>query len=346
MTLPAPTPAPAVTEDVAWFPMLESSAVGAARRSAMKLAERLGLSPGRAGEIGIAITEACTNVVKHADDGALLLRAVRHDAGAVVEFLVLDRGPGMPDVELAIRDGHSTTNTLGIGLGAIDRLADSWDAYSAPSRGTVLVAAFGERKPGARASDTRAAPIEGLTRPMTGEQVCGDGYATRAINGRLQVLLCDGLGHGPLAARATGDALRLFGSCANTGPIDVMKALHSGLSHTRGVAAAVADIDIAAGIVRFAGIGNISSAVLAERRRGMISSPGIVGHQMPHVREYVYDLPPGSLVVLHSDGLQDRWDIATYSGLKRHRPLTVAAALLRDAGLRRDDASVVVAKAG
>jgi hypothetical protein len=77
----------------------------------------------------------------------------------------------------------------------------------------------------------------------------------------------------------------------------------------------------------------------------MISSPGIVGHQMPRVQEYEYDLPPGSPIVLHSDGLQERWDFAAYPGLARHRPLTVAATLLRDAGLRRDDASVVVAKA-
>jgi anti-sigma regulatory factor (Ser/Thr protein kinase) len=345
MTLPPATPAPPVTEDVAWFRIEEPSAVGAARRAAMQLAERLGIGPGRTGEVGIAVTEACTNLVKHATDGSLLLRAVRYEAGGMVEFLVVDRGPGMPNVSAVVQDGHSSTGTLGIGLGAIDRLADAWDVYSAPAGGTVLVAALGERRAGAGPVAPPASPVEGLTRPMTGESVCGDGYAVRQAGGRLQVLLCDGLGHGPLAARATGEALRIFGACADSGPVDLLKAVHGGLSHTRGVAAALADIDFAAGRVRFAGIGNISAAVVGERRRGMISSPGIVGHQLGRVQEYMYDLPVGSLVVLHSDGLQERWDFSAYPGLARHRPLTVAATLLRDAGLRRDDASIVVAKA-
>ncbi|MDQ1673822.1 MAG: hypothetical protein QOC98_2384 [Frankiaceae bacterium] len=344
MTRPTPAPAPAVAEDVAWFRIAEPSAVGAARRAAMQLAGRLGFTDGRTGEVGIAVTEAGTNLIKHATEGSLLLRAVRHDTGAMVEFLAVDSGPGMPDMDVAVQDGHTTTGTLGIGLGAIYRLADAWDAYSAPARGTVLVAGFGDRRTGGWSGASSPPLVEGLTRPMTGEEVCGDGFAVRRTGHGLQVLLCDGLGHGPLAARATQEALRLFMSCAATDPVGVLKTLHRGLSHTRGVAAAIADLDPAARRVRFAGIGNISAAVVAERRRGMISAPGIVGHQLPRVQEYQYDLPAGSPVVLHSDGLQDRWDFAAYPGLARHRPLTVAATLLRDAGLRRDDASVVVAK--
>jgi serine phosphatase RsbU (regulator of sigma subunit) len=181
---------------------------------------------------------------------------------------------------------------------------------------------------------------------MTGEEVCGDGYAMRQDDGRLQILLCDGLGHGPLAARATAEALRLFRNSPGLGPPALLRVLHAGLTHTRGLAAAVADIDSSARQVTFAGVGNISASIVADRRRGMISSPGIVGHQMTNTREYRYDLPPGSLVVLHSDGLRDRWDLSAYPGLTLHRPLTVAATLLRDAGLRRDDASAVVARGG
>jgi hypothetical protein len=60
------------------------------------------------------------------------------------------------------------------------------------------------------------------------------------------------------------------------------------------------------------------------------------------MREFDYPLPDGALVVLHSDGLTERWNLADYPGLTTRAAVTIAATLLRDAGRRRDDASVLV----
>lgn len=140
---------PGTTQDVAWLALDDPSAVGAARRAAEQLADRLGLNAGRVAEIGLAVTEIATNVHRHAGGGALLLRAVRTVAAAALEVVALDSGPGMHDVPAARRDGHSTGGTLGIGLGSIGRLADLLEIDSEPARGTVLVARFG---PGDRKS--------------------------------------------------------------------------------------------------------------------------------------------------------------------------------------------------
>jgi Stage II sporulation protein E (SpoIIE) len=116
------------------------------------------------------------------------------------------------------------------------------------------------------------------------------------------------------------------------------------LAHTRG--AVVAVVDLVGEVVRFAGLGNISAWVAGPAgRRAMTSLPGIVGHQRREIREFEYRLPPGAVVVLHTDGVTDRWDLAAYPGLVSHQPVLVAATLLRDAGVRRDDAGVLVAKA-
>jgi Stage II sporulation protein E (SpoIIE) len=79
-------------------------------------------------------------------------------------------------------------------------------------------------------------------------------------------------------------------------------------------------------------------------RRGLVSLPGIVGHQKRQIREYEYPLPPGAVLVMHSDGLVDRWNPADVPGLFTHSPQVIAATLLRDAGTRRDDAGVLVAR--
>lgn len=72
--------------------------------------------------------------------------------------------------------------------------------------------------------------------------------------------------------------------------------------------------------------------------------PGIAGHQRRQVREYDYPLVPGSVVLMHTDGVVDRWTAADYPGLLTRSPAVIAATVLRDAGTRRDDAGVLVAR--
>ncbi|GAA4799794.1 anti-sigma regulatory factor [Streptomyces ziwulingensis] len=339
-------------EDVAWFrdgPSFSASARGAAAT----LARRLGFSSHRAGEVALAVTEAATNVNRHAVDGALLLRAVRTAAEAGVEFLTVDSGPGIPDVDAALADGTSSAGTLGIGLGAVSRLADHFDLHSVPGRGTVMTAQFWPRATDVRGVPAKPdpAPASGLTRPISGETVCGDAWAVRSVpdNGpdghALMVMLCDGLGHGPLAERASRAAVRAFQDTRDLRPEGALEAVHRALRGTRGGAVAVARIEPAAGRLLYCGIGNVSGFLVGEDgRRALLSAPGIVGAHMRRLRTFEERLPEHGALVMHSDGLTERWDQATLPGLLRHSPLVVAGQLLREAAVRRDDASVVVVK--
>ena len=269
-----------------WFRVEAAGTAAAVRRNAERLAEELGLDERRRADLSIVAAELAGNLVKHAEQGVLLLRPVRTVSEAGVEIVAIDSGPGMADVAHSIGDGHSTTGTLGIGLGAIVRQASWYDLYSVPGKGTVLAA---QLWPHAAPEPVWAA---GLVRPMAGEQVSGDGFAIREIEGRRQVLVCDGLGHGPLAAVATQEALRAFGAAPAVPPAAVVELLHRTMGHTRGAALAVAELDHDAGLVRYAGLGNISGTILAPdgSRRGMVSLPGIAGHQKRQIREYDYPL--------------------------------------------------------
>src|SRR4029079_15517273 len=98
--------------------------------------------------------------------------------------VTIDAGPGVRDVSAALRDGHSKAGTLGIGLGAIQRLADFADLYSRPGHGTSLVARFCASPP---VSQPRWA---GLIRPITGETECGDDYGAVEAARDGSALLC------------------------------------------------------------------------------------------------------------------------------------------------------------
>jgi hypothetical protein len=126
----------------------------------------------------------------------------------------------------------------------------------------------------------------------------------------------------------------------------VVEVLHRKLNHGRGAALAVAELDVDAGVLRYAGLGNISGTLFGAdgTRRGLVSLPGIAGHQRRQIREYDYPLAPGAVLLMHSDGVVDRWSPADYPGLLSHPPIVIAATVLRDAGTRRDDAGVVVAR--
>ncbi|MBM0226761.1 SpoIIE family protein phosphatase [Micromonospora sp. ATA51] len=323
-----------------WFRVEGSGAGSGARRAAERLGVQLGLGERRVADLAIVAAELTSNLVKHAQEGVLLLRPARRAGRAGVELVAIDSGPGMADLTVSSWDGHSTTGTLGIGLGAIARQATWYDGYSQPDRGTVLAVQVWS---GPAPEPSWAG---GLVRPITGEQVSGDGYGVRVAEGRHQVLVCDGLGHGPLAAAATEAALAAFRDAPATSPATVVQHLHRAIAHTRGAALAVAELDPAMGLLRYAGLGNIAAMIVVEgeRRRGLVSLPGIAGHQRPAVREYEYPFAAGARLVMHSDGVVDRWDLADYPGLLGRSPLVTAATLLRDAGTRRDDASVLVAQ--
>ncbi|HEX3468867.1 MAG TPA: ATP-binding protein [Candidatus Elarobacter sp.] len=329
-------------DDLEWIRIDDSSAPGQVRRRAAAVAERIGFSEHRTGEVAIAATELATNVQRHAQAGTVVVRERRAGAESAVELLVADSGPGFLDIDAIARDGTSTGGTLGIGLGAAIRLASWFDAHSVPGRGTVMVATFWPAHP-----PVPRPSLGAIVRAFDGEPVCGDAWASRTHGDATLLLLADGLGHGALAAAASNQAVRAFlGAPLGQTPGELLRGLHGALRATRGAAAAVVRLDPALAALTFAGVGNIAVWIDdGEQRRGLPSAPGIVGHNARTFRDLTVALSPDATVVMHSDGLTTKWDLAAYPGLRAHDPLLVAATLMRDAGIHHDDASVVVMRA-
>ena len=333
---PLQSPAP---QDMRWLRVEDASAVAAARNAALALADRLQFPATRADRVALAVTEAASNLHKHAQQGSLLLRIGRDGPAPGIELVTIDAGPGVPDVTAALRDGHSTAGTLGIGLGAIQRLADFTDLYSVPGHSTSLVARFCAIPPA-----TPPAPRwAGVTRAITGETECGDAYGAVLAGEAVTAVFCDGLGHGPLAAAAAAQGVTAVLDDPAGEPAALLERAHRRMSGTRGGAVGV--VRLSGGAVRFAGLGNVAASVLWHgRRKSMVSVPGIAGHQARAIRQFDYEVPPGAAVILHSDGVSSRWEAAGLPGLEARDPLLAAVVLLAEAGIHRDDAGVLVLK--
>ncbi len=321
--LKAPPP-----QDMRWLRVEDASAVAASRNAVLDMADRLQFPAARAGQLALAVTEAASNLHKHAREGSLLLCVNRDTQAPGIELVTVDAGPGLPDVSAALRDGHR-------------RLADFSDLYSVPGRGTALAARFRpERPPAGDRSPTRWA---GLIRPITGETECGDVYAAIQSGEVVTAVLCDGLGHGPLAAAAGAAGVTAVLDEPVGEPAALLERVHRRMSGTRG--GAVGIVQLTGQVARFAGLGNVAASILSDgSRKSMLSIPGIAGHQARTIRQFEYQAPPGAAVILHSDGISSRWEAAALPGLEARDPLLIAAMLLAEAGIHRDDAGVLVLK--
>ena len=323
--------------------VIESSQPSAGRFAARQAALDAGFNEDDSHRAGLIATELATNLVKHARDGELLIREIHDGPQREVEILAIDRGPGMPDVTHSLVDGYSTTGSPGTGLGAIRRLADDFDIYSEPTRGTVILA----RVRAGRAARSSSFPLAtgGVSVAMKGETVCGDGWQVLHRPKGALLIIADGLGHGLHASEASIAAIGTIDPRANGDLATRLRAMHDGLRHTRGAAAAIAEIQCESALVKFAGIGNISGAIHRPGvTRHTVSLNGTLGHEARTFREYSYPWESDAMLVMHSDGLGTHWSLDDYRGLHRRHPAVVAAVLYRDFSRQRDDVTVVVGR--
>jgi hypothetical protein len=250
----------------------------------------------------------------------------------------------MADLGRCMRDGYSTTGTRGTGLGAIARLSSGFELHSAPNAGTAVLAQLWARSP---EPDGPGGGVEVgvVSRPHPAEQVCGDAWAVEQASGRVQFVVADGLGHGPAAAAAARETVRIFRDNVRRTPAEILQTIHATLRSTRGAAVLVVQIDLVGRQVCCAGVGNISGSIVsASASRSLVSHNGTMGHAVRKVQEFLYPFPRGSLLVLHSDGLATSWRLDQYPGLAVHAPVLIAGVLYRDFKRGRDDVTVLAAR--
>lgn len=330
--------------------------VGALRRGVAAQAARLpGLPPGDA---ELVATELAMNVLRHTTGGYVLYRPT----GGGIELIAVDRGPGMPAAALPPvsapaagyphRAGRHGGAGLGVGLAGVRRRASTFDHYST-RRGTVVLVRLRPTGPG----PTGGWLWGGVNVPLGGTGESGDAWAVTA-DGCLSALIVDGLGHGPDAAVAARAAITLFGQVAVIGQQDLTRSpdarvtgfigqAHQAMRGTRGGVLGMSVIDPDHGRLTYAGVGNITGRIInGPQNQHLVSRSGALGTHLaaPPARLATYSWEPGATLVLASDGIDTRWDPASYPGLLHHHPVVVAATVHRDHTRGTDDATVLVVR--
>jgi len=320
----------------------DASHAGEARRQAVACAEEIGLNQSERGAVAIVVTEMTTNVVKHAAQGSIVISKIGGSESTGMRVLALDKGSGIRNMSDALQDGHSTVGSMGTGLGAIQRLAHNFEIYSAGS-GTVAVSEFWHQ--GKVPKDNSILNCGTVTLPFTGEEVNGDGWGTRKFGNCVAFMVVDGLGHGHGAAEAAREAEHILSEVQESTPTAILRDCHDALKKTRGAAMSVAVLDTEKQLLHFAGVGNVAAAIVSPAgSRSLTAYNGTLGHQTYKIREFDYPWNSDSILVMHSDGLNTRWNLNDYPGIWNKQPALIAGLLYRDFVRGRDDVTVLVAK--
>jgi serine/threonine-protein kinase RsbT len=109
-----------------------------ARQKGRVMANELGFSSGEATLIATAISELARNIVAYAGKGQITLKMVNGLDRQGISVVATDNGPGIADIRQALRDGFSTSGSLGLGLPGVRRLMDEFEITSQPGRGTMV----------------------------------------------------------------------------------------------------------------------------------------------------------------------------------------------------------------
>ena len=131
-------PAPSVNRDVETLPIRSVEDVVRVRQAVRSAAVRLGFSLVDQTKLVTAASELARNTVDYGRGGDCELEVVQSGERTWLRLVFRDEGPGIPDIEAALRDGYTTGTGLGMGLGGARRLVDEFSIDSAVGVGTTI----------------------------------------------------------------------------------------------------------------------------------------------------------------------------------------------------------------
>ncbi len=112
--------------------------IALARRAVRDLATKIGFGVTETARIVTAASELSRNIYKYAGSGVMRCQALISDGRCGVELCFEDQGPGIPDLDQALREGYSTGGGLGMGLPGAKRLMDEMEIQTSIGKGTTV----------------------------------------------------------------------------------------------------------------------------------------------------------------------------------------------------------------
>lgn len=292
---------------------------------ASRLASDAGFDRYRCADIETAVSEICTNALRHADDGWASLRLL----STRFEVVVTDRGPGFGG-------RRRSASGLGIGLKGAGRLMGDLTITPLPNGSRVTMS---RPLPVVTGGDTGVWSVRTVIRAKASHTVSGDAaIAIENGDGSVRVALADGLGSGPDAAVSAERVLEAIHKSNSKSPAEALQMAHAAVGDTRG--AAVTAVWVSEnGEGLHAGLGDVACLISRPGLR-LPSRPGIVGTGSPTTVDTAFSMEPDAGMFLWTDGMRinGEWQRPTPTGSE----LAWMEGVVMANSDRRDDAALMI----
>jgi negative regulator of sigma-B (phosphoserine phosphatase) len=182
-----------------------------------------------------------------------------------------------------------------------------------------------------------------IQQAIVGEKVCGDSYVVIDQGETVVIAVADGLGHGPLAETASLKAIEWVRTNARLTPAAIVEACHLALRGSVGAVMAVVKIDRAGKTLTHSGLGNVETRIVGvAKTHHPVNVNGIVGQTARRFREETFPFYPGDLLIMHTDGISERFAADTAS--RRLDPQTLANRIVQEHGKHHDDQLLLIVR--
>jgi hypothetical protein len=178
----------------------------------------------------------------------------------------------------------------------------------------------------------------GFSRPFKGLTVCGDSFVIAERNGTFLAAVVDGLGHGFESWVAAEKAVEVIRGNVDLQVEPILMRCHKELRATRGAAVGILKVE-ASGAGEFCGVGNIDVQAVTGSPPSVFCVAGIVGHNLRTSRVMPFQMKPGDIYCLLSDGVSSR---GNFKSCLPGPPEEVARRIVEQFGRDHDDATALV----
>lgn len=317
----------------------------AIRRIAKEMAHDIGFDECTREEISLVVSELASNIIKYTKRGIITISPVCNEQCEGIMIEAEDDGEGFNEYT-ALKDGVSTSGTLGVGLGAVNRLMDEFDILQRENHtGTRIVC---KRWLHDNSNHGEHCPFEFgvFSRPKPNESTNGDTFIIKNIYGATLVGVIDGVGHGVLANHAANAARQYIERHAESPLQDIFRGVERACSATRGVVMALVVLDWKKSTFRYASVGNIEAKIFSYKHEKpkFLVRRGIVGKQAPSPVVTENNWHSGDMLVLHSDGISAHWNWNNFASYLNHPAQVISEEIFNVMQKNHDDATIVIVK--
>ncbi|MBC8342730.1 MAG: ATP-binding protein [Bacteroidetes bacterium] len=320
------------------------------RMAARAMAEDHSFNEVKTEEVALVVTELATNMIKFAGKGEIMINKFEINGRKGLDVFGQDHGPGIENLEITLRDGYSSVGSLGVGIGGIKRLSDEFDCFSlmaqhSPRQVDGFTVFFSRKWAQNKDYLNNHFELGYISRPFPGEIMNGDHLFIHETASGLIAAVVDGIGHGKEAAFAAQTAVEYMAVNTSDSIDEILVGLHQSLMHTRGAVVSVAKFEMDKKQFTYGGIGNIYARVEnSPHPVHPVSLNGTLGSRIGKIRSFEYPWVPGSVLIMSSDGISNRWNMEDFPSLIKKHPALIAYVIYHNHCRTNDDASIMIIK--